>query len=360
MGKATSAIVMCGLALLVPGWAEVACSGQTFIGGNCETSENCQQDGNYIGGSTCVVGNCACDPGKAACCSSGGEPPCPTPQDYKCRLAAECDSSHVDEHPTKCASPGDCPVPAEAWCAMATCEGGLCGVSMKPFGKLPSQAAGDCEDRYCDGVGNVVSVENGGDVFNDANQCSIDTCEGGMPENTRLPNGTPCPELGGDQGICYEGACVGCSAVLKIECKNGKACDGVYCVPPHCVDMALDTALGETDINCGGPCRPCFQGQKCKSYTDCLSSKCSGGVCAAPSNSDGVKNGEETGIDCGCASCVKACKDGEGCLEAAACESGVCLGGVCQMPACFDGVKNGGEVGIDCGGPCAMACPGGG
>ena len=35
----------------------------------------------------------------------------------------------------------------------------------------------------------------------------------------------------------------------------------------------------ETDIDCGGPCAPCFTGMICVDNADCLSGSCDDGIC---------------------------------------------------------------------------------
>ncbi|WP_438007153.1 hypothetical protein WME89_53025 [Sorangium sp. So ce321] len=141
-----------------------------------------------------------------------------------------------------------------------------------------------------------------------------------------------------------------------LDCPNGLACDGTRCVPAHCVNNRLDAGLGETDLDCGGPCRPCATGLHCDMGSDCQDRVCTGGVCASPTCADGTKNGDETGVDCGKDGCPR-CPVGEGCAKPADCASGVCWAGLCQAPTCTDGVENGDEGGIDCGGEgCELPC----
>lgn len=66
--------------------------------------------------------------------------------------------------------------------------------------------------------------------------------------------------------------------------------------------------------------------------------------------SDGVVNGSESDVDCG-GNCTP-CPDGNDCFDGSDCASNSCSGGNCQPPSCSDGVKNQGEEDIDCGGPC--------
>ena len=44
-----------------------------------------------------------------------------------------------------------------------------------------------------------------------------------------------------------------------------------------CCNEALND--GEIDVDCGGPCAPCFTGMNCSDNADCLSGNCAGGIC---------------------------------------------------------------------------------
>ncbi len=78
--------------------------------------------------------------------------------------------------------------------------------------------------------------------------------------------------------------------------------------------------------------------------------------CPAPADCfDDIANGDETDVDCG-GSC-RPCTDGRSCSVADECFSGVCTAATCQAPSCSDGVTNGDEIDTDCGGPDCDACP---
>jgi hypothetical protein len=123
--------------------------------------------------------------------------------------------------------------------------------------------------------------------------------------------------------------------------------DSTRCAP-DCYDRAENGT--ETDVDCGGTCAPCADHDKCAVGSDCAS-----GVCAPPSTdahsepklcqvstcSDRVANGNETDVDCG-GSCPR-CADGQRCNGPGSCQSQVCTGGRCAEP---------GICGIDCMGTC--------
>jgi len=124
------------------------------------------------------------------------------------------------------------------------------------------------------------------------------------------------------------------------------------------VDPACDDAThngSETDVDCGGNCPPCADGQQCAVGDDCVSKVCSGGLCAAPACDDGAANGAETDTDCGGEACPP-CEDGMRCVQSGDCRSRVCLEERCVPATCVDEVLNGAETDIDCGGPECDRC----
>jgi uncharacterized protein YkwD len=159
-------------------------------------------------------------------------------------------------------------------------------------------------------------------------------------------------DCGGTCAACGDGE--GCSGAA--DCLSG-VCDGELCQVPSCSDSAHNG--DERGIDCGGPCAAgCAAGTECAAGSDCDSGVCEQGTCAPGRCDDGLRNGDETGLDCG-GSCAGGCADGTLCVEAADCLSGVCEGESCSTPACDDGVRNGEEVGVDCGASCAAGCSAG-
>lgn len=125
--------------------------------------------------------------------------------------------------------------------------------------------------------------------------------EGGGPECTGTGQGS-CPAPPECEAVaCVDGHCVASNALPLHPCAAG-VCDGVgSCV--ECVDDgqcaapndACDTASGscvgpacddaeqngnETDIDCGGDCGPCLEGDHCAGNSDCLTGNCVNGTCA--------------------------------------------------------------------------------
>ncbi len=128
-----------------------------------------------------------------------------------------------------------------------------------------------------------------------------------------------------------------------------------------CSNKILD--IGESDIDCGGPCKKCEIGQACNSREDCKSNSCNPilKVCNTPTCNDNLQNGDELGIDCGggCkpCHCFNGIIDpGEDKIDCSITSSTCPLCDVSGYPPhCSDGVQNAGEVvGIDCGSSCSF------
>lgn len=336
----------------------------------CDGFDDCYEHGRYLLGTQCIEGVCMCPPWlpkmyRFPCCQKGR----PADDCYRqCRELEECDPKDVDVSflppgtvwpppqddagttpdascttsssssssgnvvEPECAKAADCPKPEEPRCAEAVCEGGKCGFAFKPVEKILSQIKGDCISQYCDGQGKVIALPDGEDAYNDGKQCTFDYCQtGAMGDveavNLNFPDGAPCPETG--IGVCFEGECVDCVDGIS-ACLNGQVCSYTTCVPMHCDDFNFQPLLGETDLDCGGLCRPCPALAGCGVDADCADGVCMNGSCKPPSCSDGVKNGEETGIDCGGPPSCPRCAVGQGCGVAGDCESGVCWAGVCE------------------------------
>jgi hypothetical protein len=343
------------IAAIVAGLSMSTCSDVATTIDPCNTVDDCP----YTPHLSCRDSMCTCDEGYIPC-------------DYKCLLPSECSpgagggGGHGGTGGDSgsgggagggaggsCKTVDDCAKPGDPHCGTATCKDGVCGLELKPFGKLASQLAGDCKDLWCDGAGNLIEILEASDTYNDGAQCTMDTCQAGQAKNQPYPNANTCPET--SEGYCYDGACVACVANMTF-CAPGFACDGVVCVPMHCVNNQWDQGLGETAQNCGGPCRPCSPGDTCKVPKDCFDGVCISGICQPPTCTDGARNDNETGVDCGGPTGCPLCPAGEGCKAAADCLSKVCWAGKCQPPKCDDGIQNGDETDWDCGGACAP-CP---
>ncbi len=117
----------------------------------------------------------------------------------------------------------------------------------------------------------------------------------------------------------------------------------------------------ETDVDCGGVCEPCAQGESCLVDGDCTTGNCDNGSCGPetePSCSDGEQNQNETDIDCG--GVCDPCAAGQACRINGDCASLMCDNGTCAAApeeTCDDGEQNQDETDVDCGGSVCDPCP---
>lgn len=254
----------------------------------------------------------------------------------------------------ECCSDLDCPAPADP-CKAAVCSSGQCVEEPVPEGAdTPVQITGDCTRRVCQ-AGAAVFVADPADVFDDGNECTVDSCVGSDPKSSTLNSNTQCALGAGRLGVCDgDGNCVKCTA--NAHCPPDWNCEtkNQVCESQACNNNQLDGS--ETDLNCGGPdCAPCDKQKKCQQASDCWSGVCVAGTCADPTCQDGVKNDNESDVDCG-GPCPD-CGPGQRCNGGGDCTGNQCTGqgGVC-VPNCQDGVKNGFESDVDCGGGACPAC----
>ena len=129
----------------------------------------------------------------------------------------------------------------------------------------------------------------------------------------------------------------GCGGTVDCGgCAGQSTCVAHRCVPPTCSDGLQNQ--GETDVDCGGPCQRCAEGQRCTARTDCATGLvCTAGSCAACSASSQCASDQVCNNGrCGECQSRLECGDGRACL------AGRCLG--CPDEAAFN------ECGL-CGGP---------
>jgi hypothetical protein len=191
-----------------------------------------------------------------------------------------------------CATPMDCPG-ADTTCESRTCVGNVCGVEQAPAGSVCAEGGG----TLCDGVGNCV--------------------------------------------VC----------ITDGDCAMAERCDNNACVPVTCTDSILNG--DETDVDCGGSCNPCPNGDGCLVFGDCESKLCIGGggggggaggsgggsgfgACTACSNDGECSPAPNTWCDTSNngGTCTDQKMDGQSCNIANECLSNSCADGVCCDTAC--------------------------
>lgn len=108
------------------------------------------------------------------------------------------------------------------------------------------------------------------------NDCAVATCTQGECGVADAPLGTPC-----DGGVCDDaGACNDCN--VDGDCVAPQICTDNTCVnpPPSCIDNLKNGS--ETDIDCGGSCPKCPDGDACLIDSDCQSNACDDNTCGVP------------------------------------------------------------------------------
>lgn len=191
-------------------------------------------------------------------------------------------------------------------------------------------------DRISDGAGGSGTGGAGGGDDCIASECpGNDTdcekraCVSGACALEPEPEGTTCSDDGNPNAKVCDGvgACVEC--VTRDDCAGTELCVDLLCVPENCVNGELDG--DESDVDCGGSCSPCDNGDDCGQRTDCVSGFCDSGTCAACT--PGVC---DTGQYCDAGVCTDKLDPGDVCTDAVQCASGFCPAhdGVCCDTAC--------------------------
>jgi YD repeat-containing protein len=137
------------------------------------------------------------------------------------------------------------------------------------------------------------------------------------------------------------------------------------CAPSHCANGALDTANGETAVDCGGPCGSCLPAHCTNGALDSGSGEAAvdcGGPCGScPPACIGTAGGADYCLDCLCAGGQGDCDSNNECGSGLVCASDNgprfgAAGGIdaCVAPHCLNDQLDAaaGETDIDCGGPC--------
>ncbi len=259
--------------------------------------------------------------------------------------------------------PANCPAPTED-CQVAACDDmGACTFANAEDGTdATTQTDGDCKKNVC--TGGMATAENDdADIFDDGNDCTVDTCSAGDPQSDPATMGAMCASDGGK--VCDGmGACKECLSNTDCADPNPICSAGNTCIPATCTDGMKNGP--ETDVDCGGgTCDPCDTNKDCAVDTDCFHGDCGGNnKCAMPTCSDGIQNNGdyltgangETDTDCG-GPCGATCGPMEGCNDAGDCVGAQCsgMGGSC-VPNCADMVANNAETDVDCGGGTCGGC----
>ena len=114
-------------------------------------------------------------------------------------------------------------------CTQDVCDAG--GQCLHPAAVVVTlmQVDGDCAVSVCDGTQLSLNSDSNDVPLDDGNECTDETCSGGMPEHPAQPDGTPC----GTGGSCVGGLCEDLTCEADGECVEG---DLDQCADGLCVD----------------------------------------------------------------------------------------------------------------------------
>jgi len=282
-------------------------------------------------------------------CTAGVPSNPPFAPKTSCMLPAPEETNVCDGNGTcvECVDKDDCTKIVESECEKRSCVNNKCVIAYEPQTTLASpvlQAGNDCKKVVCSGMANplTVTVSDNADLPNDANPCTIDTCENGTPKFTDQAQGTNC----GNNQVCNAtGDCVGCNA--PTDCMGTDD----FCKTRTCTNNICGfsyTANG-TDLPTGqmtGDCKVLECDGMGNVKTSVLQSDvpvdgnaCTQDVCNAmgtPSNPATAANSPcSVGVNDACDG-MGVCKKslGKTCGMGTECVSTRCVDGVCCNSAC--------------------------
>ena len=281
------------------------CDGSKFGNFTCSSFDNFT--GGYL---TCSdecmrIDTSFCTEGAGAFCTDGaanGDEDC----DMGDLRGASCESHNYDSGNLRCYD--NCTFD-ESDCVGGT--DGVCGDNVSNAGEACDNwdlgNFSDCNDYDSDFING--SLECDSDCDYDLSDCEDEQpqCNENMDCESKF-----CIEGYCADPTCYDGAENGIESDVDCggncpKCENGEECENKdnncksgycnivtgKCSPPgKCQNNILDA--GETDIDCGGPCDGCGEGDFCDIDDDCLSGlRCIEGICKADSDGDGILNQDD-------------------------------------------------------------------
>lgn len=282
--------------------------------------------------------------------------PCPG-----CSLGKSCNTEHDCAEGLLCGESGTCEAPP------LFCQDGTFNPSE---GETDVDCGGPCFG--CE-AGNSCQEDSdcASGICQDDLTCAAPMCNDGIRNQHEIFLDT---DVGGEITNCGGPNCPQCPVQIGAECTSPRDCQGKEFVceqqdtgvsqcslsPEHCRNNERDG--DETDVDCGGSCQPCEEGNFCVRDSDCFNNNCIDGTCEAPTCGDGRLNygethlDEETGYTCGGPNC-DSCTVGESCESNSDCATRNCgSDGLCQAPSCTNNQRDGEQTDIDCGGPNCDSC----
>jgi hypothetical protein len=233
------------------------CMTETCVAGTCEpgftaagtptsdqTDGNCQLNECDGSGHVVSVADNSNVPAAVTCqiesCVEGAPNQEPTPIETACGTGLICDGGGKC---VGCTVPDQCPG-SDTECQQRTCAAETCGVQNTAANTpTTSQSVGTCHENVCDGSGNIISIEDDGNVPVDGNVCTADECLAGVPSNPDEPEGFTCGSASASLVCDGSGTCVGCNQ--PSDCPGSDT----DCIVRSCTD----NACGSADVGSGTP-----------------------------------------------------------------------------------------------------------
>jgi hypothetical protein len=146
-------------------------------------------------------------------------------------------SGHLETAPgSPCVNDAQCSRSADP-CSITRCGSlGLCEVIPVPDGDAPAQATADCQRNLCAGGLLIVEMDDA-DILDDKNDCTVDTCVEGSPQNTPKMLNPPC-SIGDADGTCNQlGQC-------ELQCSlEAPGCDDMNPCTTDTCDISTNLCL---------------------------------------------------------------------------------------------------------------------
>ncbi|MBW2456154.1 MAG: hypothetical protein JRI68_16665 [Deltaproteobacteria bacterium] len=199
-------------------------------------------------------------------------------------------------------------------------------------GLSTSTSSGTGGTTSSSGTGGVGGLFNECDTPADCNgqdtDCQTVTCQGNTCGFDNAAISTACDDDAGN--VCDGlGHCVEC--ITADDCPGSMDCQALECVGTACDDTEMNG--DETDVDCGGSCPPCENGDNCLVADDCVSKFCDGdSTCAACTGNTDCAGATDTWCDNGL--CVDQKQDGTACGDDGECVNGHCADGLCCDTDC--------------------------
>ena len=242
----------------------------------------------------------------------------------------------------ECIVASDCTaLPADDFCQQRACDAGMCMLVFTASGTaLPAQTVGDCKKLACNGSGASEIVDDTTDAPNDSNDCTTDSCIGGLPDYDPRPLGTLCLA-----GACNAtGQCLGCT--LPTDCGADTFCQQRTCAANTCGFSYTNagTALPVAQQN-GGDCQTltCNGAGGVQSMADnadlpledgtvCTGETCVNGTVQLPPTPLDAACNEGGGTVCnGAGACVACNSPGQCSVQGSVCQDATCSQNLCGV-----------------------------